>query len=70
MSLIMWSWYVDNPKTLMCLLLTMDLQGRPQRMSSENQNLLGAVNVTSFWHEKPGSELVFQVVSGQADLIT
>jgi len=39
-------------------------------MSSENQNLLGAVNVTSFWHEKPGSELVFQVVSGQADLIT
>ena len=46
----------------------MDLQGWPRRMSSEDQDrLLRAVNVTLFWDEKFGSELVFQVVSGQAN---
>ena len=45
----------------------MDLQGRPQHISSEIQDLSKAVNVTLFWDEKSGGELVFQVVFGQAD---
>jgi hypothetical protein len=60
----MWSWYVKNPKTLMCLLLIMDLQGRPQHLSSEIQDFSKAVNVTLFWDENSGGELV---VFGQAD---